>query len=75
MKVIYWNINKITKYEMQGKCVWQYGRYLDNVKIIINRKDQIQLIRNNEVLATGVNNIKRILKVENMQLEKQIIYD
>ena len=60
---------------MQNKDIWQYGRYLDNVKIIINEKDKIQLLRNNNVIAEGVNNIKRILKIENMQIEKEIIYD
>ena len=75
MIVTYWSLNKITKYEMHNKAIWQYGRYLDNVKIIINEKDKIQLLRNNNVIAEGVNNIKRILKIEKMQIEKEIIYD
>ena len=51
MIVTYWSLNKITKYEMHNKAIWQYGRYLDNVKIIINEKDKIQLLRNNNVVA------------------------
>lgn len=75
MKVIYYNLNTITKYQMRSANIWQYNRYLDYVSIIIDEKDKIKLLINDEVVATGVNNIKRILKVKDMKIEKSIIWD
>lgn len=75
MQVIYYNLNTITKYQMRSANIWQYNRYLDYVTIIIDEKDKIQLLINDEVVATGVNNIKRILKVKEMKIEKSIIWD
>lgn len=75
MQVIYYNLNTITKYQMRSANIWQYNRYLDYVTIIIDEKDKIKLLINDEVVATGVNNIKRILKVKEMKIEKSIIWD
>lgn len=75
MQVIYYNLNTITKYQMRSANIWQYNRYLDYVSIIIDENDKIKLLINDEVVATGVNNIKRILKVKEMKIEKSIIWD
>ena len=75
MKVIYYNLNTITKYQMRSANIWQYNRYIDYAKIIIDENDKIKLLINDEVIATGVNNIKRILKVKEMKIEKSIIWD
>lgn len=75
MQVIYYNLNTITKYQMRSANIWQYNRYLDYVTIIIDENDKIKLLINDEVVATGVNNIKRILKVKEMKIEKSIIWD
>ena len=75
MQVIYYNLNTITKYQMRFANIWQYNRYIDYAKIIIDEKDKIKLLINDEVVATGVNNIKRILKVKDMKIEKSIIWD
>ena len=75
MQVIYHNLNTITKYQMRSANIWQYNRYLDYVTIIIDENDKIRLLINDEVIATGVNNIKRILKVKEMKIEKSIIWD
>lgn len=75
MQVIYYNLNTITKYQMRFAKIWQYNRYLDYATIIIDEKDKIKLLINDEVIATGVNNIKRILKVKEMKIEKSIIWD
>ena len=75
MQVIYYNFNTITKYKMWFANIWQYNRYIDYAKIIIDEKDKIKLLINDEVVATGVNNIKRILKVKEMKIEKSIIWD
>lgn len=72
MEITYYNLNKIKKYEMRFAKIWKYGRYLDYVQIIIDENDKIKLLVFDVVVATGVNNIKRILKVENMQIEKSI---
>ncbi|MFR7544833.1 MAG: hypothetical protein ACLUWN_02675 [Clostridia bacterium] len=75
MQVIYHNLNTITKYQMRFAKIWQYNRYLDYVTIIIDENDNIKLLINDKVVATGVNNIKRILKVKDMKIEKSIIWD
>lgn len=75
MQVIYYNLNTITKYQMRSANIWQYNRYLDYVTIVIDENDKIKLLINDEVVATGVNNIKRILKVKEMKIEKSIIWD
>lgn len=75
MQVIYYNLNTITKYQMRFAKIWQYNRYLDYVTIIIDENDNIKLLINDKVVATGVNNIKRILKVKDMKIEKSIIWD
>lgn len=75
MQVIYHNLNTITKYQMRSANIWQYNRYLDYVTIIIDENDNIKLLINDKVVATGVNNIKRILKVKDMKIEKSIIWD
>lgn len=75
MQVIYYNLNTITKYQMRSANIWQYNRYLDYVTIVIDEKDKIKLLINDEVVATGVNNIKRILKIKEMKIEKSIIWD
>lgn len=72
MEITYYNLNKINKYEMRFAKIWKYGRYLDYVQIIIDENDKIKLLIFDVVVATGVQNIKRILKVENMQIEKSI---
>ncbi len=75
MQVIYYNLNTITKYQMRSANIWQYNRYLDYATIIIDEKDKIKLLINDEVIATGVNNIKRILKIKDMKIEKSIIWN
>ena len=75
MQVIYYNLNTITKYQMRFAKIWQYNRYLDYATIIIDEKDKIKLLINDEVIATGVNNIKRILKIKDMKIEKSIIWN
>lgn len=75
MQIIYHNLNTITKYQMRFAKIWQYNRYLDYVTIIIDENDNIKLLINDKVVATGVNNIKRILKVKDMKIEKSIIWD
>lgn len=75
MRVIYYNLNKITKFEMQCARIWKYNRYLDFMKIVIDKDNKIKLFLDNEVIATGVKDIKRTLKNRNMKIEKKVIWD
>lgn len=75
MRVIYYNLNKITKFEMQCTRIWKYNRYLDFMKIVIDKDNKIKLLLDNEVIATGVKDIKRTLKNRNMKIEKKVIWD